>query len=137
MSTANQEVVVILQQLTCGTCGVVYGLSSKFRSERRNDHQTFYCPNGHTQWYPGETEAEKLKKQLDNAQKRLEWAEQGRKVADERAATAKRSAAAYKGKLTHVRKRIACGVCPCCRRIFENLHRHMTTQHPDYGKEDE
>lgn len=24
--------------------------------------------------------------------------------------------------------------CPCCRRNFQNLQRHMKTQHPGYTK---
>lgn len=144
MWAESQKVLITLEQIVCVSCGVVYGLSSKFARDRRDDHATFYCPNGHSQWYPGETEAEKLKKQLAesqkflaNAQKRVEWAEQGEKNARERADRAQRSAASYRGKLTHVKKRVAAGCCPCCRRNFQNLQRHMATQHPAYGSEKE
>jgi hypothetical protein len=27
-------------------------------------------------------------------------------------------------------------VCPCCRRTFQNLMRHMQTQHPTFKGED-
>lgn len=30
-------------------------------------------------------------------------------------------------------RRIAAGVCPCCRRSFTDLARHMSSQHPDYA----
>jgi len=33
-----------------------------------------------------------------------------------------------------LKKRIACGVCPCCKRTFTNLARHISGQHPEYGK---
>ena len=46
---------------------------------------------------------------------------------------AERSAAAYKGHLTRVKRRVGNGVCPCCNRTFKNLADHMTTKHPDYA----
>lgn len=30
--------------------------------------------------------------------------------------------------------RVGKGVCPCCKRSFTNLRRHMTTKHPDVAK---
>lgn len=42
-----------------------------------------------------------------------------------------------KGEVTKLKKRIANGVCPCCKRSFCNLAAHMKTQHPEYTKEEE
>lgn len=39
---------------------------------------------------------------------------------------------ATRAKLVRDRARFANGVCPCCNRSFENVARHMRTQHPDY-----
>lgn len=44
----------------------------------------------------------------------------------------KRSAAAYKGAATRLKNRAKAGVCPCCNRTFQNLARHMASQHPDH-----
>ncbi|MBV6448554.1 hypothetical protein [Nitrosomonas sp.] len=38
---------------------------------------------------------------------------------------AERSARAYKGQATKIKRRVGRGVCPCCNRHFENLERHM------------
>lgn len=38
----------------------------------------------------------------------------------------------YKGHATRITKRAKAGVCPCCNRSFENLRRHMASQHPTF-----
>ena len=91
----------------------------------------FYCPNGHAQHYT-ETTVTKLKKQLDNANKRMGWAEDSAARARVEAEDAKRSRAAIKGQLTKTRNRIAHGVCPCCHRTFKQLEAHMSNKHPDF-----
>lgn len=51
---------------TCATtgCGVTYGLTAGFEERRRADHESFYCPNGHSHSYTQKTEAEKLRDSL-------------------------------------------------------------------------
>jgi hypothetical protein len=44
----------------------------------------------------------------------------------------RKSHAATKGHLTRTKKRAASGVCPCCRRSFKQLRRHMQNKHPVY-----
>lgn len=119
----------------CNECGVPILLENTFYKARKEDHKNFYCSNGHTLHYPQQTEAEKLRaelaqkeKYLQNAQKHTEWAEQDARQARERADAAERSRAAYKGQLTRVKN----GVCPCCKRHFGDLQRHMQTKHPGY-----
>lgn len=123
----------------CVVCGVPILLEAEFHRGRRERHDNFYCPNGHAQHFPQKTEAELLREQLaekdkflQNAKKCTEWAEQDAKRARERADAAERSRAAYKGQLTRVKN----GVCPCCRRNFSDLRRHMKTKHPGYMAED-
>jgi uncharacterized C2H2 Zn-finger protein len=38
---------------TCAECGVLYGVTEQFDERRREDGETFYCPNGHEQVYKG------------------------------------------------------------------------------------
>lgn len=45
---------------------------------------------------------------------------------------AEASARAYKGAATKARKRAKAGTCPCCKRTFQQLARHMASQHPDF-----
>jgi hypothetical protein len=47
---------------------------------------------------------------------------------------AKRSLAAQKGVTTRIKRRVANGVCPCCKRTFQDLARHMAGQHPRYAE---
>lgn len=123
----------------CCKCGVPILLEREFHRNRRGDHANFYCPNGHPQHFPQKTEEEKLREELaqkekflQNAVKLREWAEQNAERAKERAAVAERSRAAYKGQLTRVKN----GVCPCCRRNFANLRKHMVAKHPGYLEEE-
>jgi hypothetical protein len=117
-------------------CGVPIYMDQQRNHDLRQSKQLFYCINGHSQAFIGENEAEKLKRYLDNANQQLEWTRQERDRAKESAARSTRVARAYKGKVTQMKNRAANGVCPCCHRYFEALHRHMTTKHPDYKDQD-
>jgi hypothetical protein len=128
----------------CCNCGVTFALTKELDDQRRKDHGTFYCPNGHPQVYTGKTEAQKLREELAQAQaqlvtekKRTEYAHASRKAAQDQAAAAERSAAAYKGHLTRMRNRVANGVCPVqgCQRPFVNVHDHILNKHPEWAVE--
>lgn len=113
----------------CGDCGVLWAMTDGFLDQRRNDHRTWYCPNGHSWHYPGESDLEKAKRQAKEARDSL---------ARERARLdqVQASLRATKGVVTKQRtklERVAKGVCPCCNRSFRDLKRHMTTKHPDYN----
>jgi hypothetical protein len=84
-----------------------------------------YCPLGHKWVFSGEGEAARVKRQLEWAQQR-----EGRLAAERD--QAKASARAQKGAATRARRRAAAAVCPCCKRSFVQLRRHMETKHPDY-----
>lgn len=133
MSALSQYVTLTYETTSCITCGVVIALPSDFHRQRRIDHKDYYCPNGHGQRYTGDSLEEQLRKQLAAEMKKREWAEQAQKQAELGEQVAIRSAAAYKGKL----KRVANGVCPCCKRSFTNLRRHMATKHPAPTSRDE
>ena len=125
--------------IECANCSVDFGIGADFERRRRDDHGTFYCPNGHGNHFPGPTEAEKKAKQLErelDAARSLAARESRRRADAESEARRKDYAArAAKGQLTKTRKRIAAGVCPCCNRSFANLARHMAGQHPNFVTE--
>jgi len=50
---------VELARLTCSQCGVSYWITEKHESHLRRCHNSFWCPNGHSQYFPGETDAER------------------------------------------------------------------------------
>ena len=84
---------------------------------------------GHHNVYNGESEAEKLRKQLERVTKEKEWAAQ-QSLVDER--RRKKAEAA----LASAKKRAAAGVCPCCHRTVSQMARHIATKHPDYKPEE-
>lgn len=118
--------------IACCQCGMTFGLDSSFEDILRRDKKTFYCPNGHSQGFYGNNEADRLKKELEQEQKRRGWAESTRDAAIKRRDHMERRARAYRGILTKTKNRIKHGVCPCCNRTFKNMADHMKTKHPSY-----
>lgn len=108
---------ILMAAITCITCGVTFGVPEDLISEKRKDHTNFHCPNGHAMLFPSESDVEKLRKQL-NSEKLAKQHEMNLRLEAER----------REGML---RKRVAHGVCPCCKRSFTNLARHMKSKHPE------
>ena len=109
----------------CCSCGVAFAITKELRDRRAEDHERFYCPNGHGQSYTGKTEAQKLTEQLEQVKVQRDHA----RAETERQ---KRLAAAAKGQVTKMRNRVARGVCPQdgCKRSFTDLQSHVETCHP-------
>lgn len=91
-------------------CGVQWAMTDDFILFRGQDKELFYCPNGHSQLYGGETTEKKLRKQLKfieteheqcltNLHETIE--NKDREIID-----VKRSRAHYKGKVTKLNKDI-------------------------------
>jgi len=130
MSTTYVNDVVYTTEIvaiTCRECGLVFGLSKEFIAGRRKDHRSFYCPNGHSHYYPQKNTEEQLRRQLEAARS-LAQRESNRRQ------SAEYQARAYKGQVTKVKRRIGKGVCPCCNRSFPQLRDHMAEKHPDYAE---
>lgn len=109
-----------LNAIACSACGVTFGVPADFKRNRRKDHQVFYCPNGHNQFYPQETEAEKLQKELKRERQRTLAAQNQARMEREQREKAER-------KLRRVDK----GTCPKCNRHFTDVERHMKSKHAD------
>lgn len=119
-STVRVAQVVELFTEECYLCGVIFGLTSDMQRRRAEDHRDFFCPNGHSQHYLGETEAQKNARLLREEQAR-----------HQRTITRLNEEQKAKEKAERKLKRVQKGVCPCCSRTFQNLARHMATKHPD------
>lgn len=117
----NTETHIQIVAHWCNGCGIPYGLPEGFIEQRRRDHETWTCPNGCKRHFPpGESDAEKLRRA------------EAREVAlQDQLSAAIRDAEQTRVQLLRDRQRYANGVCPCCNRYFANVHRHMTTQHPE------
>lgn len=128
-----------LEVVQCPTCSITYAIPAKLvRSARkwRGDMANGWklcCPLGHTWWYVGETEAERLERQLEWARDRA-----GRLASqlDQTAAQLRGTKAAktrIKNDRDRLKQRATAGVCPHpeCHRHFSNLERHVATKHPE------
>lgn len=122
--------------IKCASCQIDFGIGEDFMRRRREDHNGFYCPNGHSNAYNGPSDTEKraqqAERELDAARSLAQRESQRRQRAEAEARTSDYRARAAKGQLTKARKRIAAGVCPCCNRQFQNVLRHMAGQHPAF-----
>lgn len=125
------QTTVTLKEMVCGGCSIHYAMDQALYSRCLTYGDTFYCPNGHPRVFI-DPEVSKLKKENQSLKNRALWAEQDSHRHYEELAAVKKEKAVIKGQLTKTRKRIANGVCPCCRRTFQNVSSHMTSKHPDF-----
>lgn len=116
----------------CWACGIPFAMSGKFTKAAERKHKTFFCPNGCRLSF-GESEADKLKKQLARETAAHDQTRADRDCRQEHLEQSERRRSALKGQVTKIKNRVGNGVCPCCNRYFKNLHRHMTSKHPDYA----
>lgn len=120
-----------LTEIVCCKCTTHFAMDHELYYRRREDGNTFWCPNGHGQSFT-ESEVTKLKKQNESLQKRLAWNDEALMWQYAETEAIKKQKANIKRQLTITRKRIANGVCPCCNRTFVNVQRHMDSKHPDF-----
>lgn len=118
-----------LTQLTCW-CSITFAVPETLAAQALHHGKTVHCPLGHTCVWK-QTEADRLRAQLDQANARARNVEERRRRAEADAQHERNRANGYKGQLTKVKKRIGRGVCPCCNRHFADVERHMANKHPD------
>lgn len=123
-NTYSIEETVELTTMKCGECGIVHAMPEHFREERQSKGGNWYCPNGHSRVY----------RESDVAAARRERDEALTKLSASKCETAREKAARElaEKQITLHRRRTKNGVCPCCKRSFQNLKRHITTKHPEY-----
>lgn len=114
-------------EICCAKCGISFAMPSDVKQQYAASQTSFYCPRGHSQYYPGESEKEKYERQLDQVESELNF--QKRK-----ATQLAHQVRAQKAAKTKLKNRIKHGVCPCCKRTFQNIAKHIATKHPGYGK---
>ena len=124
------RVTLNLVEVECNTCHTTFAMAARLDAERRADRKTFFCPLGHSLWYPGETAVKRLERQLASAQQDATFYRDNLRAAE-------RSLAATRGVVTKLKKKVEAGVCPVddCRRNFANVGRHVRRMHPDWNGE--
>jgi len=117
-------------------CGIHLAIPDSLYREARQNGTGVYCPLGHTFVWK-ETEADRLKRELESLRSVLSVARSSASTAREQRDAEKRRNAAYRGWITRLRNRIANGVCPVsdCHRHFDNVQAHIATVHPDWAAE--
>jgi hypothetical protein len=97
---------------------------------------SFYCGYGHVMAFSkGETEETKLRRERDRLAQRIAEKDDEIKHQLRLLNAAERRVTAARGQVTKIKNRVGRGVCPCCNRTFENLHRHVSSQHPTFTSE--
>ena len=120
--------------ICCATCAMDFGVPERFEKDRRDDHGGFTCPKGHSNVFYGKSDEEKLCGQLNREKDRHTRTRHELDQEESRHKDTKHSLRAQKAAKTRLKKRIANGVCPCCNHSFKNLHRHISSQHPNFVK---
>lgn len=121
------KIATELEEEVCITCGIVFAIPAHYKEELRKSHKAFYCPNGHSMYFPAETEEEILRRQLrEEKRQRKEYQEENIKL------TQRLDGAL--DKMGKMKKRADAGVCPYCRRHFANMERHIHSKHRDKVK---
>lgn len=120
----------------CCNCGITFGMPKDFQQHKIANKTSFYCPNGHAQSYVGQTDSQKAReaeaKALRLERDRDYWMGEERKEREGRVAAEHRERA-QKAAKTRLKNRVAKGVCPCCKRHFANVQKHIEGQHPDFA----
>lgn len=53
-----------LIEIACADCGIYIFMSTKMNEQKRTSHKHFYCLNGHSNYYPGDTVEDELRKKI-------------------------------------------------------------------------
>lgn len=116
------------EPIECCSCSMMFYVPANWEKNRRDKHDGFWCPNGHLLIFNAKSEAEKLREELAAEQRRLHAALSRENEQAQRAIKAEKQLKSHK-------KRAANGTCPCCKRTFVQLQRHMKIKHPNYVEE--
>lgn len=103
---------------SCITCGCTIVLNEDHYNHKLENQTYYYCPNGHSQHFIGETEEKRLRRELDAERKKKEWA--------------LKDVENKQKEINRLRTRSKNGVCPCCKCSFVSLRRHMKSKHPEF-----
>lgn len=129
VTRADVSMTVKLSVMDCANCGVVFAIPDRLDAERRGSGGDIWCPNGHSLTF-GKSALDKAREAARQLERDRDWFKEAEKREREQRQAAERSAAAYKGQTTKLRKRAITGTCAFCHRHFANVERHVSTQHP-------
>jgi hypothetical protein len=136
----NAETTLVCVE--CPTCGILYAIPENLDASAHKYHGDtdrgwkLCCPLGHTWWYCGETEEQRLRRQLAS-----ERGYAGRLAAqrDQLQATVhaeRRAKSRIRNDRDRLKQFVGAGQCPVkgCRRHFKNVALHIERKHPDFAE---
>jgi hypothetical protein len=132
----QMQVTVDLVVMTCGECGTVYGMNRPVYDERHQQGGQFFCTNGHPRVFR-ETDVQRLTKELAKKDQQLAAERERAAAARAETAAAERRVSAQKAVTTRLKNKVAKGECPCCGKLFVDLHEHMKSEHPEFEQREE
>ena len=119
-----------LQTCTCW-CGIHLAVPTNlYRQAHELGKRGLYCPLGH-QFFYGESELDQERKAREQAEVEANRAEQRRLAERDLRLDTEKRLRAQKAATTRAKRRAHAGVCPHCKRSFENVRRHIATKHAD------
>lgn len=135
MSTLTHTTTLVVE--TCW-CGMAHAVPEELVDHQQRQHRDgvqqtgIYCPLGHVWVRSGKGEAERQRERAAQLERNLQVARETAAAERDLREDTERRLAAQKGATTRAKKRHAAGVCPCCKRSFAQLRRHIASQHPEY-----
>lgn len=120
-----------LEVITCGGCGITFGMEETFYNLRKSDHKNWHCPNGCERHFTSKSEADKLREELNSANNLLAIRQSIISDKNQRIEQLGYSVRSLKAAKTKILNRVKNGVCPCCNRTFKDLQNHFKSKHPE------
>lgn len=96
-----------LSTAECCNCGVAFAMPTELKKKLLQTQDSFYCPNGHKQYYVGKARVERLENALADAKDTIRSVRSYSDSLEERLARKDRQNAALKGHLTRLRRKLA------------------------------
>jgi DNA-binding transcriptional LysR family regulator len=102
-------------------CGIRHAIPSELDAQLlRSRENHAFCPLGHRYVQKDPTEEERIA----SLEARLTHERDQREAAERRVSAAR-------GQVTKLKNRIHAGVCPHCKRTFQDVARHMKSKHAE------
>lgn len=107
-----QELKTIeLETTDCCSCGVIFAVPKQLLDARRQDRESFFCPNGHPLVFRKST-ADILRQDLEKIKREKEEADRARYSLHNELLKKRGEISKLRKSIERRNKRIAAGVCP-------------------------
>jgi hypothetical protein len=95
------KIEVDMESVTCNQCGIIFTIPSEHKKQLLENGSTFYCPNGHSLYYPNSLNEKYNKLKVEFEKLKIEKDVTFKTLTEERAETLKlkKSIDGYKGMI--------------------------------------